>query len=282
MGRTLRDVIETLAGRLEAAGLVFAHGFDSAWDEAVALVLAVTGAPDHRSVLSQTVTEGDFERIETLAGRRIDERMPLAYLLGRCRFAGHEFLIEPGVVIPRSPIGALIRRGFAPWLHAPPRRILDLCCGSGCIGLAAALKFPSATVDLADVDAQAVDLACRNSRLHGLEARTRVFQSDLFDGLPEGSWDLIVSNPPYVDAPEMTRLPAEHRHEPARGLAGGTDGLDLVARMLEALPERLTAGGSFVCEVGASAPALLAGYPRLPFLWPDLPDGGEGIFILQP
>ena len=206
----------------------------------------------------------------------------MAYLLGRCRFAGQEFLIEPGVVIPRSPIGALMRRRFAPWLYAPPRRILDLCCGSGCIGLAAALEFPGASVDLGDVDGQAVDLARRNAALHGLEARTRVFQSDLFDDLPEVTWDLIISNPPYVDSRDMTRLPAEHRHEPEGGLAGGADGLDLVARMLDTLPERLAPGGSFVCEVGASASALLARYPRTPFIWPELPNGGEGVFILQP
>lgn len=279
---TVREGVEAVARRFADAGLVFGHGFDSAWDEAVALVLAVTGLPDDRSVLERHVAASHLERIESLARRRIDERVPMAYLIGRCHFAGHEFLVEPGVVVPRSPIGGLIRRRFRPWLRDDPVRILDLCCGSGCIGIAAALALPGARVDLADLDPQAVDLTRRNAARHDLEPRVRVFRSDLFDALPDGRWDLILSNPPYVDRLDMASLPAEYRHEPAHGLEGGADGLDLVARMLNALPERLAPGGTFVCEVGASAPALLARFPRLPFLWPDLPEGGEGVFILQP
>src|SRR5690606_22778660 len=206
---------------------------------------------------------------------------PLAFLIGRCRFAGHEFLIEPGIVVPRSPMGALIESRFSPWLRREPERILDLCCGSGCIGIAAALAFPDARVDLADIDEQAVALTRRNMALHGIEARARVLRSDLFDALPPGRWDLILSNPPYGPRRDMATLPAEYHHEPAQGLAGGDDGLELVARMIEALPERLAEGGTFVCEVGASAPALLARYPHLPFVWPDLPDGGEGVFLLE-
>jgi ribosomal protein L3 glutamine methyltransferase len=279
---TVRNLIEALAQRFAAASLVFGHGFDNAWDEAAALVLKVTGLPDDHLMLDRHVEPGHAARIEVLAAQRINERIPLAHLLGSCHFAGHEFLVEPGIVVPRSPIGALIRRCFVPWIQRPPARVLDLCCGCGCIGIAAALAFPDAAVDLTDIDPRAVDLARRNVALHGLEARARVYLSDLFDGLGDERWDLIVSNPPYVDRTDMASLPAEYRHEPVCGLAGGEDGLDLVARMLAELPQRLAPGGTFVCEVGASAPALLARFPRVPFIWPDLPEGGDGVFILLP
>jgi ribosomal protein L3 glutamine methyltransferase len=277
---TVGDLIEDIAARFSGAGLVYGHGTDNAWDEAVALVLAVTGLPDDRAVLARPVAGAEQERVFGLAARRIDERIPLAYLLGRCRFAGREFLIEPGVVVPRSPIGALIEARFEPWLGRDPGTIIDLCCGSGCIGIAAALAFPAARVDLIDIDPKALDLARRNVALHGLEHRVHVHASDLFDGLGSGRWDLILSNPPYVDSTDMGSLPPEYRHEPAVGLAGGCDGLDLVVRMLEALPQRLVFDGLFVCEVGGSAAALCRRFPRTAFVWPDLPDGGEGVFLL--
>ncbi len=281
MSTTVGELIEDVAGRFDAAGLVFGHGFDSAWDEAVALVLHVTGLPDDQGVLDAVVDAPARRRIDELADERCDTRRPLAHLLGRCRFAGHEFLLEPGIVVPRSPIGALIQAGFRPWLQAPPARILDLCCGCGCIGIAAALAFPDAELDLVDLDPRAVELTQRNLSLHGIEGRSRVHQGDLFEALPAGvRWDLILSNPPYVDALDMSSLPAEYRHEPAAGLAGGEDGLDIVARILDALPARLAPGGLLVCEVGASGPALLRRFPDLPLLWPDLPEGGEGVFLL--
>ena len=281
MSATVGDAIDAVAERFEDAGLVFGHGFDSAWDEAVALVLHVTGLPDDLAVLDTAVHDTARRRIDELAAERCDSRRPLAHLIGRCRFAGHDFLIEPGIVVPRSPIGALIRAGFRPWLRSPPARILDLCCGSGCIGIAAALAFPDAELALVDVDPQAVELTRRNVALHGLGARTRVYLGDLYDPLPAAErWDLILSNPPYVDAPDMAALPAEYRHEPVAGLAGGADGLDVVARILAGLPTRLAPDGLLVCEVGASVPALLRRYPGMPFLWPDLPEGGEGVFLL--
>jgi ribosomal protein L3 glutamine methyltransferase len=277
---TVGDVIHQLAERFTAAGLVFGHGTDNAWDEAVALVLGVTGYPDDRSVLDRQLVAAHLHRLEALASRRIDERIPLAYLLGRCRFAGHEFLVEPGIVIPRSPIGALVGSRFSPWLAREPQRILDLCTGTGCIGIVAAHAFPKAHVDLVDVDPQALDLALRNVSAHGLDHRVSVIESNLFAALPPARWDVILSNPPYVDAPDMASLPPEYRHEPALGLAGGPDGLDLVARMLGELPDRLEPQGLFVCEVGASAPALARRFPRTPFIWPELPEGGEGVFLL--
>jgi ribosomal protein L3 glutamine methyltransferase len=281
MTRTVRGEIERVAGNFAAAGLAFGHGFDSAWDEAVALVLHVTGLEDDVAVLQRSLNPAQVQRIDELADRRAGERVPLAYLIGRCRFAGLDFLVEPGVLIPRSPIGGMLGQRLAPWLRREPERILDLCCGSGCLGIVAARAFPEARVDLSDVDDRALALARRNLGLHGLEGRIGLHRSDLLDDLPAGTWDLILCNPPYVDALDMASLPAEYRHEPGEALAGGPDGLDLVARLLAGLPGRLAASGLLVCEVGSSAPALIRRYPRVPFLWPDLPDGGEGVFLLE-
>ena len=277
---TVAGIIEAVAGQFSAAGLVYGHGTDNAWDEAVALVLHVSGLPDDLSVMDTVLSAAECAGIESLALRRIRERLPLPYLLGRVRFAGYPFHIEPGVVIPRSPIGQLVLDRFSPWLLEPPETVVDVCCGSGCIGIAVALAFPEARVDLVDVAPQAIALTEKNIALHGLDDRVKVHRSDLFDGLVPGRWDLIVSNPPYVDRVDMASLPAEYVHEPALGLDGGVDGLDLVARLLDALPSRLAPGGLFICEVGASAPALLRRYPDLPFVWPDLPEGGEGVFLL--
>lgn len=278
---TAGTLIERLAAQFADAGLVFGHGYDNPWDEAVALVLQVAGLPDDRAVLEQTLETGVVARIEALARRRCAERIPLAYLTGHSTFAGYDFLMAPGVVIPRSPLGELIEQRFAPWLRRPPERILDLCCGSGCIGIAAALAFSNTRVDLVDVDPAALALTRRNVARHGLGQRARVHASDLFAALPEGRWDLILSNPPYVNAVDMASLPPEYRHEPVHGLAGGADGLELVARMLAELPRRLASGGLFVGEVGASAPDLLRRFPDLPFLWPELAGGGEGVFLLE-
>ncbi|MEQ8486876.1 MAG: 50S ribosomal protein L3 N(5)-glutamine methyltransferase [Pseudomonadales bacterium] len=277
----VEGLIQELAASFADAGLAFGHGFESAWDEAVYLVLTVAQLPDDRAVLSRALDPAAVAQARALAQRRIGERVPLAYLLGQSPYCGADFLLEPGIVVPRSPIGSLLLNRLAPWLRAAPRRVLDLCCGSGCIGITAARVFPGATVDLADVDPRAVDLARRNAERCGVAGRVTAHRSDLLDDLPAGRWDLILCNPPYVDAADMASLPAEYRHEPALGLAGGADGLDLVARLLAALPARLASGGLLVCEVGASAPALRRRYPHLPCHWPDLPAGGEGVFVLE-
>jgi ribosomal protein L3 glutamine methyltransferase len=247
----------------------------------VVLVLAVTRLPDDRAVFDTELSETAIAEIEQLCERRINERIPLAYLLGKITYAGYEFLVEHGIVIPRSPIGQLIGSGFRPWLRRAPRSIVDVCTGSGCLGILCAHAFPAASVTLIDVDPAAVGLARRNVALHGLQSRVTVVQSDLFEGLPEQTWDLIVSNPPYVDAPDLASMPPEYAHEPVSGLAGGPDGLDIVCRLLDALPQRLHPAGLFVGEVGASSPALLRRFAQLAFVWPDLPDGGEGVFLLE-
>ncbi len=278
---TLIGTIEAVAKQLAASDVVFGHGTTNPWDEAVALVLGVTGLPDDQAAADVEIDPEAAERVALLARRRIDERVPVAYLMGSVTFYGRRFEVEPGIVIPRSPIAQLIERGFRPWLRNDPDSVVDVCTGTGCLGILCALAFPEATVTLVDVDPAAIALARRNVGLHGLESRVKVVTSDLFVDLEPARFDLILSNPPYVDGAEMAALPPEYRHEPERGLAGGADGLDLVVRLLESVPERLAPGGLFVCEVGASAPALLARYPDTPFVWPDLPDGGEGVFMLE-
>lgn len=275
------EQIKRAAQALTEASIVFAHGTDNAWDEAVALVLTVAKLPNDKASLATELAESDRQRIVDLLKRRVVERMPLPYLLGIAWFAGLEFFIEPGVVIPRSPIAELIEAGFSPWLSGQPATILDLCCGSGCIGIASALAFPESQLTLVDVDATAIALARRNVARHGLQRRTQIVRSAVFADLAPGQFDLILCNPPYVDAVDMRALPPEHRHEPAQGLAGGTDGLNLVHELLAELPGRLNVDGTLVCEVGASSAALLRAYARTGFIWPDLTQGGSGVFILQ-
>ena len=276
----LKAVIEAVAASLADSDVVYGHGTDNAWDEAVALVLGVTGYSDDSANLGFEVDSDHEKKIHSLLHRRISERIPMAYLLGECAFAGHRFHIETGVVIPRSPIAELISVRFKPWLSQAPETIVDLCCGSGCIGIAAALEFPDSHLTLVDLDPKAVAVAGRNAARHGLVERTNIVQSDLFDSVIAGRFDLIVSNPPYVAAQDMVSLPEEYAHEPELGLAGGPDGLDLLRRILDVLPERQSEGGLFVGEVGMSAAALLAAFPDLPFIWPDLISGGAGVFIL--
>lgn len=279
---TVSGLIESCARALDEAGVVFGHGTTSAWDEATALVLGVTGLADDLASLDAPIPGEVAERIETLLARRIRERIPLPYLLGRAWFAGLEFLIEPGVVIPRSPIGELIERGFRPWLREDPDTILDLCTGSGCIGIAAALAFPDATATLTDVSDAAVELARRNVARQAVSSRAEVLRGDLYEPLPPtASFDLIVSNPPYVDTGDLSSLPAEYRREPELGLHGGRDGLDVVRRILTGASRFLAPDGLLVCEVGMSAAALLRSYPTLSFVWPDLDRGGEGVFLLS-
>jgi len=183
--------------------------------------------------------------------------------------------------VPRSPIAELIETGFSPWYSGPPiRQALDLCCGGGCIGLALAHHLRPGRVDLSDIDPDALALAAENRRELGLEGVTQLYRSDLFEALPRTRYDLIVTNPPYVDAPDLSGMPAEYRHEPAAGLGAGQDGLDLARRILRAAPRYLQPHGLLIMEVGNSAPALEAAFPRLPFIWPDLQHGGHGVLVI--
>jgi ribosomal protein L3 glutamine methyltransferase len=185
------------------------------------------------------------------------------------------------VLVPRSPIAELIPNGFFPWLSRSPASVLDLCTGSGCIAVACALAFPEAQVSATDISAEALAVAEINRGRYGLEQRLQLYAADVFNGLPPKKYDLIVCNPPYVDADDMDMLPEEYKQEPELGLAAGQDGLDIVRRILRDADRYLSAGGLLVVEVGNSQSALLAAFPRVPFLWPEFEHGGDGVFILS-
>ncbi|MDJ0739680.1 MAG: 50S ribosomal protein L3 N(5)-glutamine methyltransferase [Gammaproteobacteria bacterium] len=280
---TLRDWVRWGASRFNAAELFFGHGTDNALDEALALVLHALHLEHDlpADFLAGSVTEHEAERIFALLRERVERRIPAAYLIGEARFAGLPFYVDDSVLIPRSPIAELIAERFAPWLDADHvSSILDLCTGSGCIGIACALAFPDALVDLSDISPAALELANRNIERHGLDDRVRALRADVYDGLDGERYDLIVSNPPYVSSAEMATLPAEYRHEPALALEAGADGMDIVARILRGGADLLQPGGIMVVEVGASADLLMARYPDVPFLWLDFERGGDGVFLL--
>lgn len=281
---TIRDLVRWGASRFAAARLHFGHGTDNAIDEAAWLTADALHLPHDR--LAEfggcRVTGREREVIVGLIDRRVVERRPTAYLTGRAWFAGLEFIVNDAVLIPRSPIAELIRARFEPWMDpAHIGRVLDLCTGCGCIGLAVAAHLPEAEVDLTDISPAALRVAAENRALLDLEERVGIIESDLFAGLGEQVYDLIVSNPPYVSAADMEALPAEYRHEPTLALAGGDSGLDLVLRILRDAPDFLDEGGILVCEVGASAPALAERFPEVPFTWLDFAEGGDGVFLLH-
>jgi ribosomal protein L3 glutamine methyltransferase len=280
---TVGDFVRWCATELGRADVHFGHGTDNAWDEALNLVCGAIGIPWDKLefVLASRLTSRERRALVRMLELRISRRIPVPYLTGEAWFAGHRFLVEPGVLIPRSPIGELIAKRFAPWLAQEPQRILDLCAGSGCIGIACAYAFPDAEVVLADIDPRAVQLASKNVGLHQLGDQVRVVETDLFRGVPEGAFDLIVANPPYVDAEELAQMPEEFTHEPRIALESGVDGLDVVRRLLADARGWLADDGMLVVEVGNSADALVASFPGLPLIWPDLGSGGRGVFIID-
>lgn len=268
----LRDV----ARRFTRAGLHYGHGTQSAREEAAWLISSVLGF-----LLEQELTSKQENKINTLARRRIRERMPLAYLLKEAWLGEHSFHVDKRVIVPRSFIAELLRERFTPWLKREPKRILDLCTGSGCLAVLLAHEFGRSRVDAVDLSSSALEVARINIRRHGVGKRVRAVQSDLLRSLARKRYDLIVSNPPYVSARSMRKLPAEYRHEPALALAAGTDGLDLVRRILAEAGRYLAPGGLLVCEIGGNRKALERAYPRLEFAWPETSEGAGCVFILE-
>ena len=269
--------------RLKRARVFYGHGTDNARDEAAALVLHVMklshgAAP---GALSRRSTAAERARIDDLTQARIERRVPLAYLTHEAWFAGRPFFVDERVLIPRSPIAELIEKRFVPWID-PVRvhDIVDVGTGSGCIALACARAFPRARVDAVDIDPGALEVAAINRRRLRLTRRVRLVQSDHFAALERRSYDIIVSNPPYVGAREMRGLPREYRHEPRSALESGRDGLDSVATILRAAGRHLRPLGLLVVEVGNTERLLARAYPKVPFTWLDFERGGGGVFAL--
>jgi ribosomal protein L3 glutamine methyltransferase len=281
---TLLDFIRYAASRFDEAGLTFGHSHDNALDEATHLVLASLHLPpDLPPAYGQAhLTQAECLRLLALIERRIAERIPVAYLVGEAWFAGLKFKSDARALVPRSPIAELIENGFAPWLDGREiTRALDLCAGSGCIGIAMAAHNPDWQVDLADISEAALALARENIAFQHVEERVRALHSDLFGALAGERYDLIVSNPPYVTDAEYAAMPAEYAHEPRLGLTAGSDGLDLALRILRDAAGHLTDNGLLIVEVGESERALGERLPELPLVWLDFKVGPMGVFAIE-
>lgn len=281
---TLREFVYRASGRMEEAALYFGHGTDNALDEAAWLAAAALEIP-HEELdehADDILTAAQLDKLEALLRQRIESRKPLAYLLQEAWFAGQRFYVDERVIVPRSHLAEFIVDRFEPWIKAERvRRALDLCTGSGCIAVALAQAFPQADIDAADIDAGALAVARINVAAYGLESRVRLVQSDLFARLAGERYDLIVTNPPYVDAADMAELPGEYRHEPAIALASGEHGLDAIVRILAQAPDHLHPHGLLAAEVGNSCVALQAAFPSVPFTWLTTMTGDESVFLLS-
>ena len=280
---TIRDFIRWGVTEFNAAKLYFGHGTDNAWDEAEQLVLhAINLTPPLADEwLGSRLTSSERDRVVANLQRRIEERIPASYITGQAWFAGLPFIVDERVLVPRSPIAELIQKQFHPWLAQEPARILDLCTGSGCIGIACAYAFPDAEVQLSDISFDALEVAEENIQQHNLEERVFAIQSDLFANLVGQQFDLIVSNPPYVDADDLASMPAEYHAEPEIGLGSGEDGLEFTRRLLREASNYLTDDGVLIVEVGNSWVALEEAYPDMPFTWIEFERGGHGVFMLR-
>jgi ribosomal protein L3 glutamine methyltransferase len=281
---TIVDFIRYGASRFGAAGLTFGHSYDNALDEATHLVLHALHLPHDLSPAygASHLVAAEKESVLALIERRIAEHKPVAYLTGEAWFAGLKFKSDARALVPRSPIAELIQAGFSPWLdERPVERVLDLCTGSGCIGIAMAAHNPDWQVDLADISDDALALARENVEFQDVGERVRVLKSDLFGELAEQRYDLIVSNPPYVTEQEFAALPPEYAHEPKLGLTAGGDGLDFALRILAEAPDHLNDDGVLIVEVGESERALVDLLPAVPFNWIEFNVGQMGVFLLD-
>ena len=279
---SIKDYLRWAYSCFNRADIFYGHGQDNGWDEALQLVLSALHLPldvpddlfDGRLALSEK------QAIIHLIKERLGRRVPVAYLTNSAWFCGLEFYVDERVLIPRSPIGELIQQGFGGLLKNSPKRILDMCTGSGCIAIACAEQFSEAEVDAVDLSFEALDVAEFNIERHQLTHRVFPIQSDLFTQLPHDQYDLIVTNPPYVDQDDIDDMPEEFRHEPMLALEAGEDGLVLVKRILAQAGEYLTKNGVLICEVGNSMVHLIEQYPTVPFKWIEFKQGGDGVFAL--
>lgn len=277
----VRELLRETARRFRAGHLHFGHGTANARDEAAWLIAHVARVPAGLLQAEKELSIAKVRRVRALAARRIRERIPLAYLLKEAWLDGRRFYTDARVIVPRSFISELLRERLRPWLRRPARRALDLCTGSGCLAILLAFAFPGCKVDATDLSADALQVARRNVNRYRLQRRVRLARSDLFDSLKGRRYDLIVANPPYVDARTMRELPPEYDYEPRAALAAGRSGLDLVRKILSQSRAHLNPHGLLVCEVGGARRALERAYPRVPFVWPETSESPGCVFTLE-
>lgn len=280
---TILDVIRWSVSRFNESGLYFGHGTDNAWDEALSLVLQVLHLPfqGHEQLYPAKLTTSEKELIFAYVEQRIEKKIPVAYLTNVAWFCNLPFFVDERVLVPRSPFAELIQKEFSPYINSQPESILDLCTGSACIAIALAYQFPNSVVDAVDISDDALAVADINIQEHGLTERVLPIKSDLMSALEGHKYDLIVSNPPYVDAEDMADLPQEFHYEPEIGLAAGNDGLDLVDVILKEAPDHLNDGGWLFVEVGNSLVHVADKYPGLDLNWVEFELGGDGVFAIQ-
>jgi len=276
----IQETTLQFAARLDSVDLCYGHGTDNPLDEAFYLIYGLLGIDfADEQAAQRELSVGEEAMLEVALKRRIDERVPTAYLVGRAWFAGHEFYCDERALVPRSPLAELINGEFEPLLHEPAGKVLDICTGGGSIGIATALLWPDCQVDLADISPDALDLAKKNVALHGLGSRVRTIQSDLFEDI-HSRYDLIVANPPYVPVEEYDELPAEFGNEPPLGLISAGNGLQIPLKILRDSVDYLSAEGLLVMEVGYSHPQLSERIKQVPLLWLEFEQGGEGVLAL--
>ena len=280
---SIKDFIRWSFSRFNQAELFYGHGTDNPWDEAVNLVLGALKLPldFDKDLMDCKLTTDEKKRILKLLNERITKRTPLPYLLGEAWFMGLPFKVTKDTLIPRSPIMALLKDEFQPWLEQYPVNILDMCTGSGCLGITAALIFEDAKVDISDISLPALTVAKENIFKHQVEESVEAVHSDMFDGLVDRKYDLIICNPPYVDADDYQTAPQEFHQEPELALTSGFDGLDFTRKFLTQVVDHLNDGGIVVYEVGNSEIALQEAFPDFPFMWVELEQGGNGVFVIS-
>lgn len=280
---TVRDFLRFAVSRFNEAGLFFGHGSDNAHDEAAYLILHTLNLPLDilEPYLDARLLPSEKHRLLGLIERRVKERVPVAYLTRHARQGDFDFYVDERVIVPRSFIAELLGEPLRPWIEYDElvHNVLDLCTGSGCLAIQAACHYPDAVVDAADISLDALEVAAVNVEDYGLQERVNLIHTDLFEGL-EGRYDLIITNPPYVDAESVAALPPEYRHEPEPALGSGEDGLDAVRRILPQAARFLNPHGVLLAEIGHNRDALEAAFPELPFVWLDTSGGDGFVFLL--
>jgi ribosomal protein L3 glutamine methyltransferase len=282
---TVRDLHRFAVSRFNAAELFYGHGTDNAWDEAAYLILSTLKLPLDRlePMYDAKLMPEELAQVLSVLKERVDTRKPAAYLTKEAWLGEYKFYVDERTIVPRSFIAEIIREGgLTPWIEYPEliHRAMDLCTGSGCLAIVMADAFPDAAIDALDLSPDALDVAEINVLEYSLGERIDLMDSDLFSAVEGELYDLIISNPPYVDAPSVEELPPEYLHEPEMALGSGEDGLDITRRILEEASRFLNPLGVLVVEIGHNRDELEASYPELPFVWLDTASGDGFVFLL--